>query len=195
MERKKYITAVTGASGSLLALRFIDELLKTSDVHLVISSSSFKVIKDETGNDWSMDTHRKLKEYFKSDRLFCYDEGDIYAPVLSGTFLNDGMIVIPCSMKTLSGISNGYGENLIQRAADVTIKEGRRLILVPREMPFSSIHLENMLKLSRIGVTIAPPVAAFYTKPQTIDDMINFITGKLLDNLSISHNLFKRWGS
>ncbi|QWR76225.1 UbiX family flavin prenyltransferase [Candidatus Magnetomonas plexicatena] len=195
MGRKKYIVAITGASGSVLALRFIGELLKTSEVHLIISTSAFSVIKDETGNDWNTAALSTLREYFKSEHLFYSKEGDLYCPLLSGTFLNDGMIVIPCSMKTLSGIANGYGENIVQRAADVTLKERRRLILVPREMPFSAIHLENMLKLSRIGVTIAPPVMAFYTKPKSIDDMLNFITGKLLDNLSISHNLFKRWGN
>ncbi|MBF0466021.1 MAG: UbiX family flavin prenyltransferase [Nitrospirae bacterium] len=195
MERKKYIVAITGASGSLLAIRFIEELLKTAEVHLVISFSAFRVIKDETGNDWEPATHSKLKDYFKSEYLHYNEEGDMYAPLLSGTFLNDGMVVVPCSMKTLSGISNGYGESIVLRAADVTLKERRRLIIVPREMPFSAIHLENMLKLSRLGVTIAPPVMAFYTKPQSVDDMINFIIGKLLDNLSVPHNLFKRWGN
>jgi 4-hydroxy-3-polyprenylbenzoate decarboxylase len=98
-------------------------------------------------------------------------------------------------MKTLSGIANGYANNLIERAADVTIKEGRPLLLSPREMPFSAIHLENMLKLARLGVKIAPPVPAFYQKPKKLDDIVNFIVGKILDSFGIEHDLFKRWGS
>lgn len=105
------------------------------------------------------------------------------------------MFVVPCTMKTLAGIANGYANNLIERAADVTIKEGRPLLLAPREMPFSAIHLENMLKLSRIGVTIAPPVPAFYHNPGSLDDVIDFMVGKWLDQFGIDHTLFIRWGS
>lgn len=105
------------------------------------------------------------------------------------------MFVVPCTMKTLAGIANGYANNLIERAADVTIKEGRPLLLAPREMPFSAIHLENMLKLSRIGVTIAPPVPAFYHKPESLDEVIDFMVGKWLDQFGIDHTLFTRWGS
>jgi flavin prenyltransferase len=103
------------------------------------------------------------------------------------------MLVVPCTMKTLSGIANGYANNLIERAADVTIKEGRQLLLSPREMPFSAIHLENMLKLARIGVRIAPPVPAFYHQPKDLDGVIDFIAGKILDSFGIEHELFKRW--
>ena len=115
------------------------------------------------------------------------------APVSSGSFETDGMFVVPCSMKTLSGIAQGYTENLIQRAADVTIKEGRPLLVSPREMPFSAIHLENMLKLARLGVKIAPPVPAFYHQPESIPDLLDFLAGKILDSMGISHNIFRRW--
>jgi 4-hydroxy-3-polyprenylbenzoate decarboxylase len=104
------------------------------------------------------------------------------------------MLVVPCSMKTLAGIANGYAHNLTERAADVTIKEGRPLLLSPREMPFSAIHLENMLKLARLGVKIAPPVPAFYQKPKRLDDIVDFVAGKILDSFGVSHDLFKRWG-
>jgi 4-hydroxy-3-polyprenylbenzoate decarboxylase len=115
------------------------------------------------------------------------------ASVSSGTYKTDGMIVIPCSMKTLSAIANGYDETLVARAAGVTIKEARKLVLVARETPFSSIHLENMLKLARIGVIILPPIPGFYYKPKTIDDLVNHTVGKCLDQFNIEHNLFKRW--
>ena len=105
------------------------------------------------------------------------------------------MLIVPCSMKTLAGVANGYANNLIERAADVTIKEGRPLLLSPREMPFSAIHLENMLKLARLGVKIAPPVPAFYHNPKRIEDLVDFVTGKILDSFDIKHDLFRRWGS
>jgi len=119
---------------------------------------------------------------------------NLSAPFASGSFRTDGMFIVPCSMKTLSGVANGYTENLIQRAADVTIKEGRRLVISPREMPFSAIHLENMLKLARLGVRIAPPVMGFYHKPRTIEDMVDFAAGKILDLMGIEHDIFRRWG-
>ncbi|MDA8215430.1 MAG: UbiX family flavin prenyltransferase [Nitrospiraceae bacterium] len=197
---KKYILAVTGASGSIFGVRLLEELLKVSEVHLVISSNTFPIIKDETGIDWtdksqkSEKTEDRIRKYFKTERLFFYEDKQMDAPIASGSFKTDGMLVAPCSMKTLSGIANGYANNLIERAADVVIKEGRPLLLSPREMPFSAIHLENMLKLARLGVKIAPPVPAFYHQPKNMEDIVNFIVGKILDTFSIEHTLFKRWG-
>ena len=206
-EMKKFVFAISGASGSIIGIRVLRELLKTSQVHLVISSQSFSIIKDETGADWTIKkgskgqrvkgsklTEDKIRKYFKTDRLFFHEDTDMYAPIASGSFKADGMLVVPCSMKTLSGIANGYANNLVERAADVTIKEGRALLLSPREMPFSAIHLENMLKLAMIGVKIAPPVPAFYHKPKNIDDIIDFMAGKILDAMGIEHEIFKRWG-
>ena len=206
---RKYVFAITGASGSIFGVRVLGELLKTSEVHLVISENTFSIIKDETGLDWASreeargtgrgarggKTEAAIKRHFQADNLFFYEDNYMEAPVASGSFKTDGMLVVPCSMKTLSGIANGYANNLIERAADVMIKEGRPLLLSPREMPFSAIHLENMLKLARLGVTIAPPVPAFYHKPSNLDEVIDFIAGKILDSFGIGHELFKRWGT
>jgi len=195
---KKYVFAISGASGSIIGIRAIKELVKNFEVHLLISSQSFSIIKEETGVDFSGETsaqtEKKIRKHFNSKQIHYYYENDLAAPVSSGSFRTNGMLVVPCSMKTLSGIANGYANNLIERAADVTIKEGRILLLSPREMPFSPIHLENMLKLSRIGVKIAPPVLAFYHKPKKIDDMVDFMAGKILDAVGVEHDIYKRWG-
>lgn len=192
---KRYIVAITGASGSILGIRLLGELVKKAEVHLVISPDTFSIIRDETGLDWAASAEIAIRKHFRTKKLFYYENSNMYSPIASGSFKTDGMLVVPCSMKTLSGIANGYAANLIERAADVTIKEGRTLLLSPREMPFSAIHLENMLKLARLGVRIAPPVPAFYHRPENIDDIIDFIAGKILDSIEVEHNLFRRWGS
>lgn len=195
---KRYILAISGASGSVFGIRVLESILGKSEVHLIISSQSFSIIRHETGRDWSGKTdaavQEKIRAHFKSRRIHYYNETDLAAPLSSGSFITDGMLVVPCSMKTLSGIAHGYANNLTERAADVTIKEGRPLLLAPREMPFSAIHLENMLKLARLGVKIAPPVPAFYQKPKELDDIVDFVAGKILDSFGIKHDLFKRWG-
>jgi 4-hydroxy-3-polyprenylbenzoate decarboxylase len=192
---KNMVLAITGASGAPFGVKMLKELLRTATVHLIISSNTFSIIADETGFDWSGETQAKIRKQFGSDKLFYYEDRQMEAPIASGSFKTDGMMVVPCSMKTLAGIANGYANNLIERAADVTLKEGRHLLLAPREMPFSAIHLENMLKLARLGVTIAPPVAAFYHHPENLDEMVDFITGKILDSFGVEHALYKRWGS
>ncbi len=196
---KKYVFAISGASGSIIGIRVLKELIKNSELHLLVSSQSLSIIKDETGIDFSgktsAETERKIRKHFNSKQIHYHAEYDLAAPVSSGSFKTDGMLVVPCSMKTLSGIANGYANNLIERAADVTIKEGRTLLLSPREMPFSAIHLENMLKLSRIGVKIAPPVLAFYHKPKKIEDIVDFMAGKILDAVGVEHEIYKRWGT
>jgi 4-hydroxy-3-polyprenylbenzoate decarboxylase len=195
---KRYILAISGASGSLFGIRLLEHLIKRSEVHLIISSQSFSIISHETGIDWSAGTdtqkEKKIRAYLKSKRVYYHNELNLASPLSSGSFITHGMLVVPCSMKTLSGIAHGYANNLTERAADVTIKEGRPLLLSPREMPFSAIHLENMLKLARLGVTIAPPVPAFYQNPGSLDDMVDFVVGKIMDSFGIRHTLFKRWG-
>lgn len=196
---KSFIVAITGASGSIYGIRLIEGLLKSKHkVHLVISKQAFSIIKIETGINWTGNTaseiEKKIQKYFSSKNIKYYSENNLSAPFSSGSFITDGMFVVPCSMKTLSGIANGYANNLIERAADVMLKEGRRLILSPREMPFSAVHLENMLKLARLGVKIAPPVPAFYHGPKNINDIVDFVAGKILDGAKVKHNIFKRWG-
>lgn len=193
-----FIVAISGASGSIYGLRLVKELLQSIDtVYLCISRTAFSIISTETGIHVSGknegETEKKIQEHFSSDKVTFFNENNLSAPISSGSFMTDGMIVLPCSMKTLSGIANGYASNLIARAADVMLKEGRKLILAPREMPFNSIHLENMLKLSRMGATIAPPVPAFYQGPKEITDIVDFVVGKILDSAGIGHTLFQRW--
>lgn len=191
---KRYILGITGASGSIFALRTLRELVRVAHVYVVASSNALPIIRDETGIDLSDNPLKALKEYTKSSNLTYYPDTDLYAPISSGSFRINGMFVIPCSMKTLSSIAHGFAHNLLERAADVTIKEERKLLLLPREMPLSAIHLENMLRLSKLGVKIAPPIPAFYHKPETIDDLIDFVIGKILDTMGIENTLFERWG-
>ncbi|MFB5612456.1 MAG: UbiX family flavin prenyltransferase, partial [Nitrosarchaeum sp.] len=142
----------------------------------------------------SMETDFQLG-YVKSLANTTSDEKNMASSVSSGTHKVDGMIIAPCSMKTLSAIANGYDDTLVARAAGVTIKESRKLILMVRETPLSAIHLENMLKLSRLGIVILPPVTEFYTKPKTLDDIINHGVGKCLDQFDLENNLYPRWGT
>ncbi len=188
---KKIILAISGASGIIYGLKLLEELLKNFHVELILSSSSLKVMKHET--DFNINNLNDFKKFYQFENLNIYSDMDLTASIASGSYLTEGMFIVPCSMKTLSAIAHGYANNLITRAADVMIKERRKLILSPREMPLSPLHLENMLKLSRIGVIIAPPIPAFYCKPETIDDIVNFVVGKLLDAMGIENNLYRRW--
>ncbi|MBI5639821.1 MAG: UbiX family flavin prenyltransferase [Nitrospirae bacterium] len=195
---KRYVFGITGATGSIIGLRVLRELAVTAEVHIVISQQSFSIMRDEAGVDWAGDSEsdieEKIRSFSGSVHIHYHDAGNFEAPVASGSFRTDGMFVVPCSMKSLAGIANGYTNSLIERAADVTIKEGRPLVLAPREMPFSAIHLENMLKLARMGVKIAPPVMGFYHRPETIDEMVDFVSGKILDAMGIDHEIYRRWG-
>ncbi|MBI5101189.1 MAG: UbiX family flavin prenyltransferase [Nitrospirae bacterium] len=195
----KFILAITGATGPLLGLRVLKELSKKAEVHVLISGQSFSIIRDETGHDFSGESEEevrvKLAAYTGTKDIYFHSEHNFEAPVASGSFKTEGMFVVPCSMKTLAGISHGYSNTLVERAADVTIKEGRKLVICPREMPFSQIHLENMLALARIGVKIAPPVIGFYHRPADLDGMMDFIAGRILDALGVEHDLYRRWGS
>lgn len=179
----RVIIAITGASGSIYGVRLLEVLNNYNiETHCIISDAAKRIIKHEL----SPKDRGKLAK--------CYGEGDIEAPYSSGSFKIDAMVIIPCSMKTLAAISMGFSGNAITRAADVTIKEGRRLILVPRETPLSPIHIENMLKLSKIGVNILPAMPGFYHSPKNLKDMVDFVVGRVLDSLGIEHDLYKRWG-
>ncbi|UPK41922.1 UbiX family flavin prenyltransferase [Paenibacillus pabuli] len=195
-DNKRLVVGITGASGSIYGVRLIETLLDLEyTVHLVISNAGWRVLKEEM--DWDVTNRdRLLEEKFgsRAGSLIYHPVSDIGASIASGSFLAEGMIIMPCSMGTLSSIAQGSSENLMSRAADVMMKEGRTLILVPRETPLHAIHLENMLKLSRLGVRMIPAMPAFYYKPQSMDELILFLVGKVLDSLRIPHQLFTRWG-
>ncbi len=183
----RLIIAVTGASGVIYSKRLLEVLKeKNVEVHLIISNASEKLLYHEL---------ETTKDELEKLATKAYAEDDFYAPLASGSFLADGMIIIPCSSKTVAGIAQGYSENLILRAADVTLKEHRKLILVPRETPLNAIHLRNQLELAMQGVVILPAMPAFYHKPKKIDDLVDFIVGKVLDSVGIRNNLFERWSA
>ncbi|MFC1855359.1 UbiX family flavin prenyltransferase [Thermodesulfobacteriota bacterium] len=183
------IVAVTGASGSIYAKRLISVLLeKDFQIKLIISDAAKKVIAHELGSENPYDDFRIADE-----RVTLYDNDNIAAAIASGTSRKNSMVVIPASMGTTARIACGISSTLIERAADVVIKESGHLVLVPRETPLSSIHLENMLKLSRMGVSIIPAAPAFYHKPESIDDLVDFIITKVLDSLRIDNDLIKRY--
>ena len=184
-EPRRIIVGMTGATGTIYGIRLL-EMLKDSDIetHLVLSRWASRTLVDET-------SYAVEEVHALATRVYpLTDQG---AAISSGSFITDGMIVVPCSMRTLAAIAHGLGDNLIHRAADVTLKERRRLVLAVREAPLSEIHLENMLKLSRMGVVIVPPVPAFYSKPQTIDDIVNYTVARLLDQLDIHLDVRNRW--
>lgn len=186
----RYIVGITGASGSVYAIRVIDELIKMNNqVYLVVTRSGERVMSYETGL-----TVRNITERYEKN-LFHYDIDDLFAPISSGSFKTDGMVVIPCSMSTISKISMSISGNLLERAADVMLKEKRKLIVVPRETPLNTIHIKNMLALSEAGATILPAMPAFYSKPQTVDDMVSFIAGRVLLSLGIDNDLYTEWDS
>ncbi|SET52705.1 UbiX family flavin prenyltransferase [Paenibacillus sp. NFR01] len=193
---KHYVVGITGASGGIYGIRLTETLLSMGHaVHLVVSNAGWRVFKEELGfavTDREGFLNEKFKGYPGSLRY--HPVQDIGASIASGSFRTEGMIIMPCSMGTLSAVASGSSDNLLTRAADVMLKEGRPLVLVPRETPLHAIHLENMLKLARLGVKLIPAMPAFYHKPETVDDLVNFMVGKVLDSLRLEHGLFRRWG-
>lgn len=182
----KYIVGISGGSCAIYGLALLRVMRELGiESHLVVSTMGEYVIKHECGME--------LKE-LKAMADYYYDNKDLAAAISSGSFKTDGMMVVPCSMKTLASIANGFSESLLTRAADVTIKEGRKLILVPRETPLSVIHLENMIKLAKIGVKIMPAAPGFYNHPQSISDLVLIMAGRILDAAGIEHDIFTRWG-
>ncbi len=205
MNRKPYsqrITlAITGASGTPYALRLLECLIRcNTEVFLLISEAAFKVAEFETETIIPQDKPAILKWInaqfdAKPKQVHLFDKTEWTAPVASGSSAPNKMVVCPASMGTLSAIASGASNNLIERAADVALKERRGLILVPRETPYSEIHLENMLKLTRMGAIIMPASPGFYHKPENIDSLIDFVVARILQHLGISHNLTDKWGS
>lgn len=198
---KKTVTvAITGASGSIYGLKLIETLLKSGrPVFLMISNAGKVVLESEEGlklPDPPDAQAAVLTERFSAgkEQLSVFSDQDWFAPVASGSGAPRRMVVCPCTMGNLSAIAAGASDNLIERSADVVLKEQGRLILVPREMPLSCIHLENMLKLARMGVIIMPASPSFYNKPRTVSDMVNSVVARVLDHLEVEHQLHSPWG-
>jgi 4-hydroxy-3-polyprenylbenzoate decarboxylase len=181
----KLIVGITGATGTVFGVRLL-QMLQSTDIetHLVMSQWAARTLLHET--PYTVEEVQQMA-------TCSYHSGDQGAAISSGSFLTKGMVVAPCSMRTLAAIAHGQGDNLIHRAADVILKERRKLVLVVREAPLNDIHIENMLKLSRMGVIIVPPMPAFYNHPQTIDDIINHIVMRILDQFEIHVEATNRW--
>ena len=198
---KTVCLALTGASGMPYGLRLLDCLLAADcQVQLLYSQASQVVARQEMDFDLpSRPSEAKAAllarfPHANPDKLAVYGREEGFAPVASGSNPPDAMIVCPCSMGTLAAIAQGLADNLIERAADVALKEGRKLVLVPRETPFSAIHLENMLRLSRAGAVILPPSPGFYHHPQSVQDIVDFVVARVLDQIGVPHTLMQRWG-
>jgi 4-hydroxy-3-polyprenylbenzoate decarboxylase len=183
----RIVVAITGASGAVYGVRALGLLgEKGFETHLVISRQGKRVIE--------LETDLRVAEV-EAMASHAYDEDQLDAPIASGSFLTGGMIIVPCTVKTLSGVAHSYAGNLIERAADVTLKEKRRLVLVVRETPLHRGHLRLMSLAADIGAHILPPIPSFYSRPETIEDIVDQIVGRILDHFEIRHDLFERWGS
>ncbi len=195
-----YTVAITGASGAPYAIRLLQALVQGGhSISCSISGEGLSIMGDEAGlrlKGSETDIQSALASHLEAkEGLFQYfDEDNLYAPIASGSRKVDAMIVIPCSMKTLSAVAHGYASTLIERAADVTLKEKRKLIIVPRETPLSAVHLQNMLTLAQLGCHIIPAMPAFYHHPKKVSDMVDFVVGRVLDSLGIENELSPRWG-
>jgi flavin prenyltransferase len=181
----KVIVGISGATGAIYGVRLLERLRDAGvETHLVISRWGARTLMHETPYS---------REQVEALASFTYPPGDMGAAISSGSFRTDGMIIAPCSAKTLAAIAHGFGDNLIHRAADVVLKERRRLVLLVREAPLSEIHLENMLKLSRMGAVVLPPLPAFYNHPRTIDDLVDHTVSRVLDQFGLETNGVERW--
>jgi len=186
LERDKIIVSITGASGVIYGIRLLEVLnkLKTFEIHLIVSNVAKDIIAYET--NYTLDHVKGLADYY-------YTNDQLSSPLSSGSFKAKAMVIIPCSMKTLSGIANGYSENLTLRAADVMLKMRRTLILVVRETPYNIIHLENMIKAAKAGAIILPASPAFYHRPKNMMELVDYIVGRVLDLLEVKHSLYTPW--
>jgi 4-hydroxy-3-polyprenylbenzoate decarboxylase len=197
---KNTVVGITGASGSIYGLRLIEELLRAErQVTVLLTDAGRQVLKFETGLGLAENPQeclQELQKYFNTDdKLKYYALNDFFAPAASGSNTAEAVVICPCSMGTLGRIAAGLSDNLLERVADVALKENRKLLLVPRETPFNQIHLENLLRLSKAGAQILPAMPGFYQQPETVADLVNFLVAKILDNLGVEHQLFKRWGA
>ncbi|GGP23516.1 flavin prenyltransferase UbiX [Silvimonas iriomotensis] len=198
---KTITVGLTGASGLPYGMRLIECLLAAGcQVHVLYTQAAQIVARQELGYTWpgrAAEFADWLRAHFKLPAdapLKVFGQQEWFAPMASGSNPGDGMVVCPCTMGALAAIAAGVSDNLLERAADVMIKEGKKLVLVPREAPFSALHLENMLKLARLGVVILPPNPGFYHHPKSIDDLVDFVVARILDQLTVPHQLMQRWG-
>lgn len=196
---EKIVVGITGASGSIYGLRLVEELLRAGkQVALLLTHAGRQVLAYETGLQLAetvQECAQQLREYFQAgNQLQYYALNDFFAPIASGSNAPAAVVICPCSMGTAGRIAAGLSDNLLERVADVVLKEHKKLLLVPRETPFNQIHLENLLRLSQAGAQILPAMPGFYQQPQSVEDLVNFVVGKILDNLGVEHQLFQRWG-
>lgn len=194
----RYVVAITGASGSRYGLRLVEVLLKKGfEVHFLISKAGEEVLKFEDDLKLEGKTCKEkevfFRDYFGSQKLFFHAEDNISSSLSSGSFLFQAMIIIPASMSTVASVASGVSQNLIHRVAEVALKQERKLILVPRETPLSLVHLKNLVRAKQAGAVILPAMPGFYARPQTVQQMVDFVVGKVLDVLEIEHNLYPRW--
>lgn len=196
---ERFIVAITGASGVVYGARLIEAIARAGgEVACVVSGAAREILRDEVGWELAGDgTARAATIAAACDvdpaRITCYRNRDGYAPIASGSHRWRAMVVAPCSMATLAAIAHGMADNLIRRAADVTLKEGRRLILVPRESPLSLIHLENLVAVARAGAQIIPPIPHFYARPQTVEEVVAQTVARVMDHFGLDHDLTPRW--
>lgn len=190
----KYIVAITGASGVIYGVRLTELLLNQGfEVHLVVSRPGCLVLNHELGWELGDRPEESLRRYFPQSGLYLYNNDDIAARLASGSFITEGMVIAPCTMSTVAAVANGLSNNLIERAADVMLKERRPLIMVPRETPLSVVHLRNLLRLAEAGAGIVPAMPGFYHNPRSLDDIVSFMTGKIMDMMGIPNEAFQRY--
>ena len=196
MADRPIVVAVTGASGAPYAVRLLEALVAAErEVQLIVSSHGLRLLQTETEIRSVAELRERVGAARWDRHITVFDDNDRGASPASGSALNAGMVICPCSMGTLSAIAVGASRSLIERAADVALKERRPLLLVPRETPLSAIHLENMLRVTRAGAIVMPASPGFYHRPSSIDDLVNFIVARVLDHLGVPHRLVSRWGS
>ena len=199
MAASDLVVAVTGASGSPYGVRLLEVLLRAGrTVHLTLSPAAVQVIERELGRRVRLDAFDPrdlLGGDVPGGRLLYHHYQNFQAGIASGSFLTAGMVICPCSMGTVAAVAHGLSQNLIHRAADVHLKERRRLVLVPRETPLHAIQLRNLAACAEAGAVVLPAMPAFYTRPRSLDDMVDFVVGRVCDQLGVEHELFRRWGS
>lgn len=197
MKTKKLIVGVTGASGAMITQRFLVQAANHFEkIFLIMSAQAYQVVETELGVHMDA-SHFSTKKWLGKEypQIELLDPKNYFSPPASGSFLHDGMVIVPCSMGTVGRIANGVSDDLMTRSADVCLKEGRKLIIVPREMPFSMIMLENLTKLSKAGATVLPACPAWYYKPQTVEDLADSVVARILQQLGVGQEIFKQWMS